>query len=58
MDKGLQAGQGLYAGPLAAVGNCNLSSPTKGNGLLTILENWKGYDEGDEVEVILLGPVK
>jgi len=42
MDKGLQAGQGLYAGPLAAVGNRTLSSLTKGNGLLTILENWEG----------------
>ena len=34
--------RGLYAGPLAAVGNCTPSSLTKGDGLLTILENWEG----------------
>ncbi len=47
----------LYAEPLAVTGSGILSTLTKGNGLLIIPENREGYDEGDEVEVILLGPI-
>ncbi len=47
----------LYAEPLAVTGSGILSTLTKGNGLLIIQENREGYDEGDEVEVILLGPI-
>jgi molybdopterin molybdotransferase len=35
-----------------------LSTLTKGNGLLIMPENREGYDENDEVEVVLLGPVE
>jgi molybdopterin molybdotransferase len=50
-------GDRLYAEPLAVTGSGILSTLTKGNGLLIIPENREGYDEGDEVEVVLLGPV-
>lgn len=48
----------LYAEPLAVTGSGILSTLTRGNGLLIIPENREGYDEGDEVEVVLLGPVE
>ncbi|ABL88167.1 molybdenum cofactor synthesis domain protein [Pyrobaculum islandicum DSM 4184] len=47
----------LYAEPLAVTGSGILSTLTKGNALLIVPENREGYDEGEEVEVILLGPV-
>jgi Molybdopterin biosynthesis enzyme len=50
-------GDWLYAEPLAVTGSGILSTLTKGNGLLIIPENREGYDEGDEVEVVLLGPI-
>jgi molybdenum cofactor synthesis domain len=51
-------GDKLYADPLAVTGSGILSTLTKGNGLLIVPENREGYDENDEVEVILLGPVE
>ncbi|ABO08614.1 molybdenum cofactor synthesis domain protein [Pyrobaculum calidifontis JCM 11548] len=48
----------LYAEPLAVTGSGILSTLTRGNGLLIIPENREGYDEGDEVEVVLLGPIE
>ncbi|AET32078.1 gephyrin-like molybdotransferase Glp [Pyrobaculum ferrireducens] len=48
----------LYAEPLAVTGSGVLSTLTRGNGLLIIPENREGYDEGEEVEVLLLGPVE
>jgi len=48
----------LYADPLAVTGSGILSTLTKGNGLLIVPENREGYDENDEVEVILLSPVE
>lgn len=51
-------GDRLYAEPLAVTGSGILSTLTRGNGLLIISENREGYDEGDEVEVTLLGPVE
>ncbi|MCX8137796.1 gephyrin-like molybdotransferase Glp [Pyrobaculum aerophilum] len=48
----------LYAEPLAVTGSGVLSTLTRGNGLLVIPENREGYDEGDEVDVILLAPVE
>jgi molybdopterin molybdotransferase len=51
-------GDKLYAEPLAVTGSGILSTLTKGNGLLIVPENREGYDENDEVEVILLGPVE
>jgi molybdopterin molybdotransferase len=51
-------GDKLYAEPLAVTGSGILSTLTKGNGLLIVPENREGYDENDEVEVILLGPIE
>ncbi|WP_333638985.1 gephyrin-like molybdotransferase Glp [Pyrobaculum aerophilum] len=48
----------LYAEPLAVTGSGVLSTLTRGNGLLVIPENREGYDEVDEVDVILLAPVE
>lgn len=48
----------LYAEPLAVTGSGILSTLTRGNGLLIVPENREGYDEGEEVEVFLLGPLE
>lgn len=40
--------------PLALTGSGILSTLVKGNGILVVPESREGYDEGDEVEVILL----
>jgi molybdenum cofactor synthesis domain len=48
----------LYAEPLAVTGSGILSTLTRGNGLLIVPENREGYDEGDEVEITLLGPIE
>ncbi|ABP51409.1 MAG: molybdopterin molybdotransferase MoeA [Pyrobaculum arsenaticum] len=51
-------GRELYAEPLAVTGSGVLSTLTRGNGLLIIPENREGYDEGDKVEIVLLGPIE
>ncbi|MFN3804014.1 MAG: gephyrin-like molybdotransferase Glp [Pyrobaculum sp.] len=51
-------GDRLYAEPLAVTGSGVLSTLTRGNGLLVVPENREGYDEGEEVEVFLLGPLE
>ncbi|WP_148682337.1 gephyrin-like molybdotransferase Glp [Pyrobaculum neutrophilum] len=48
----------LYAEPLAVTGSGVLSTLTRGNGLLIVPESREGYDEGEEVEVALLGPIE
>jgi len=46
-----------YAQPLRLTGSGLLSSLTKGNGLLIIEEDLEGYDEGENVEVLLFQPI-
>ncbi|MEM3922423.1 MAG: molybdopterin molybdotransferase MoeA [Nitrososphaerota archaeon] len=43
--------------PLRVTGSGILSTLTRGNGLLVIPEELEGFDEGSEVEVILLSPI-
>lgn len=43
--------------PLRVTGSGMLSTLTRGNGLLVIPEDLEGYDEGSEVEVMLLSPI-
>ncbi len=43
-----------YVEPLALTGSGILSTLVRGNGILIVPENREGYDEGEEVEVILL----
>lgn len=43
-----------FVEPLALTGSGILSTLIKGNGILVVPENREGYDEGEEVEVILL----
>ncbi len=43
-----------YIEPLALTGSGILSTLVRGNGILVIPENREGYDEGEEVEAILL----
>ncbi|MEM3833500.1 MAG: molybdopterin molybdotransferase MoeA [Thermoprotei archaeon] len=49
--------EGYIAEPLRLTGSGILSTLTKANGLLVIPENIEGYDEGDEVEIILTQPI-
>ena len=50
--------EGLCVEPLRLTGSGVLSSLLKGNGLLIAgARGETGYDEGDEVEVELLGPI-
>lgn len=44
----------VYVEPLALTGSGILSTLVRGNGILVIPENREGFDEGEEVEVILL----
>ncbi|HWQ17250.1 MAG TPA: gephyrin-like molybdotransferase Glp [Sulfolobales archaeon] len=43
-----------YIEPLALTGSGILSTLVRGNGILIVPENREGYDEGEEVEAILL----
>ncbi len=54
----LRKGRELVVEPLAVTGSGILSTLTKGNGLLIIPETREGYDEGDEVEVMLFREVE
>ncbi|MGC9165457.1 MAG: gephyrin-like molybdotransferase Glp [Thermoprotei archaeon] len=49
--------EGYIAEPLRLTGSGILSTLTKANGLLIIPENIEGYEEGDEVEIILTQPI-
>jgi len=44
----------IYIEPLALTGSGILSTLVRGNGILVVPENREGYDEGEEVEAILL----
>ncbi|MCX8193087.1 MAG: molybdopterin molybdotransferase MoeA [Nitrososphaeria archaeon] len=43
--------------PLMLTGSGLISTLTKANGIMVISEDLEGYDEGEEVEVELLGPI-
>ncbi len=49
--------EGYIAEPLRLTGSGILSTLTKANGLLVILENIEGFEEGEEVEIILTQPI-
>lgn len=49
----IERGGELLVEPLALTGSGVLSTLVKSNGILVVPENREGYDEGDEVEVIL-----
>jgi len=49
--------RGFEAEPLMLTGSGLLSTLTEGNGLLVIPESLEGYEEGEVVRVILLGPL-
>jgi molybdopterin molybdotransferase len=49
-------GKGYEVEPLAITASGVLSTLTEANGLLIIPEDVEGYDEGDEVEVVLISP--
>ena len=44
--------------PLMLTGSGILSTMIKGNGILIVPEEIEGYDEGDEVEVVLTSPMR
>ena len=44
----------VFVEPLALTGSGILSTLIKGNGILIVPENREGFDEGEEVEVVLL----
>ncbi|MGC9071586.1 MAG: gephyrin-like molybdotransferase Glp [Acidilobus sp.] len=48
--------RGYEAEPLAITASGVLSTLTDANGILIIPEDVEGYDEGDEVEVVLISP--
>ncbi|MEB3798309.1 MAG: molybdopterin molybdotransferase MoeA [Caldisphaeraceae archaeon] len=50
-------GANTFIEPLAITASGVLSTLTEANGLLVINEDIEGYDEGDEVEVIAIGPI-
>jgi molybdopterin molybdotransferase len=47
----------VYVEPLALTGSGILSTLVRGNGILIVPENREGFDEGDEVEVVLIRPI-
>ncbi|MEN2999909.1 MAG: gephyrin-like molybdotransferase Glp [Acidilobaceae archaeon] len=49
-----EEGGKTYVEPLALTGSGILSTLVRGNGILVVPEDREGYDEGEEVEVILL----
>jgi molybdenum cofactor synthesis domain-containing protein len=48
----------LFVEPLRAPGSGILTTLTRANGMVVVLENVEGYDEGAEVEVQLFRPVE
>ncbi|MCS7107196.1 MAG: molybdopterin molybdotransferase MoeA [Acidilobaceae archaeon] len=49
-----EEGGKTYVEPLALTGSGILSTLVRGNGILVVPEDREGYDEGEEVEVVLL----
>jgi len=49
--------EGYIAEPLRLTGSGILSTLTKANGLLVVPENIEGFEEGEEVEIILTQPI-
>ena len=49
---------GFYAEPMRLIGSGLLSSLTRGNGLLIMEEGLEGYDEGENVDILLFQPIK
>ncbi|MEM0014023.1 MAG: molybdopterin molybdotransferase MoeA [Zestosphaera sp.] len=47
----------LNVEPLRLTGSGIVSSLLRGNAILTVSENVEGYDEGDYVDVLLIGPI-
>lgn len=58
VESGDSGGAGLVAEPIMASGAGVISSLTQANGLLIIPEDSEGVDEGEEIEVVLLRPLK
>jgi len=52
-----RCGDELCAEPLRLTGSGILSTLIRGNGVLVVPEDVEGYEEGEEVEVLLLGPI-
>jgi molybdopterin molybdotransferase len=50
--------EGLEVEPLMLTGSGLLSTLTKANALLIVSEEMEGYDEGEEVEVLLTGSIQ
>lgn len=48
----------LLAEPLRLTGSGILSTMTRANGMLVVPENVEGFDEGEEVEVLLIQPIE
>jgi len=48
----------VYVEPLALTGSGILSTLVRGNGILVVPEDREGFDEGEEVEVILLRAIE
>ncbi len=47
----------LFMEPLRLTGSGIISTLIKGNAILVVNENIEGYDEGDYVDVVLIGPI-
>ncbi len=47
-----------YVEPMRLTGSGILSTLTNGNGILVIPENVEGYEEGEEVEVLIVNPIQ
>lgn len=52
-----EEGGELYAEPLMVGGSGSLASLLRGNGFVVVPEELEGFDEGEEVEVLLYGEV-
>lgn len=50
-------GSELYMEPLRLTGSGIISTLLRGNAILVVDENIEGYDEGDYVDVVLIGPI-
>ena len=58
VEAGDSGGAGLVAEPIMASGAGVISSLTQADGLLIIPEDSEGVDEGEDIEVVLLRPLK
>ncbi|MEN2974745.1 MAG: gephyrin-like molybdotransferase Glp [Candidatus Caldarchaeales archaeon] len=53
----IKSGEKYLVDPLILTGSGLISTLTKANGILVVPEDLEGYDEGEEVEVELIGPL-